>query len=85
MSKNQHTPGPWTWGKDNCGLYGSGDDNEVLTYERHEGMWLSYGDSQEANGRLIAAAPTMYSYIKQRSEQGDVEATAIMGAIYADT
>ena len=56
---NKHTPGPWVWGEDYCGLYGSGRDREVMTHQRFEGMWLSHVDSQEANARLIAAAPDL--------------------------
>lgn len=59
MSQNKHTPGPWSWGKDRCGLYGSGPDNEVLRYERYEGMWLHYCESKNANANLIAAAPDL--------------------------
>jgi len=61
MSKAQHTPGPWTWGKSYDGLYGSGSgqDNEVLTYEDYDGMWLAYVPQREANARLIAAAPEL--------------------------
>lgn len=57
MSK--YTPGPWTWGDNYCGLYGSGPDNEVLTYERYEGMWVAFGDKQKANANLISAAPEL--------------------------
>ena len=52
-----HTPGPWSWGDDYQGLFGSGPNNEVLTHYNYEGMHLSYGDKQAANARLIAAAP----------------------------
>lgn len=59
MSK--HTPGPWRWGDNHRGLYGQGEgrQREVLTFEPYEGMWLSYTDHQDANARLIAAAPTL--------------------------
>lgn len=55
MSK--HTPGPWIWEKDFRGLYGAGKDADVLHWEPYDGMWLGYNDCQQANARLIAAAP----------------------------
>lgn len=63
MSK--HTPGPWTWGDDYWGLYGSGPDNEVLSDATYENMWLSFGNKREANGRLIAAAPDMLAALRE--------------------
>lgn len=56
---SEYTRGPWTWGTDYCGLYGSGPDNEVLTYERYKGMWVAFGDKQKANANLISAAPDL--------------------------
>ena len=55
---NQHTPAPWEWAENYNGLTGP-DQEEVLTYQTYEGMWLSFGVSQEANARLIAAAPDL--------------------------
>ncbi len=57
MSK--HTPGPWKWGVDFNGLCGPEKGMEVLRFQMYEGMWLEYGESQEANARLIAAAPDL--------------------------
>lgn len=59
MSGAKHTPGPWSWGENYNGLYGSGPESEVLTYATYEGMWLSHVDQREANARLIAAAPDL--------------------------
>jgi hypothetical protein len=61
MRMSKHTPGPWEWGDGHRGLYGQGEgrQREVLTFESYEGMWLSYTDNQEANARLIAAAPDL--------------------------
>ena len=60
MSK--HTPGPWSWGSDYRGLYGSGEDNDVLSTAYYENMWLAHKRDEaerEANARLIAAAPDL--------------------------
>lgn len=58
------TPGPWTWGNNDCGLYGSGQDNEVLTWQRYGWMWLAYGPYKNGNRALIAAAHDMAAHIR---------------------
>ena len=60
-----HTPGPWSWGERERGLYGTGEGSEILTYESYEGMWVSYTDHREANMRLIAAAPELLSALER--------------------
>jgi hypothetical protein len=60
----KYTPGPWTWGENFRGLYGEGPDNEILTYEPYEGMWLTYCNAREANARLIAAAPDLLEALR---------------------
>lgn len=67
----KHTPGPWVWtGKPGAsdlrapstGLSESDSDSSVISYAPYEGMWLSrYGSpaEDEANARLIAAAPCL--------------------------
>jgi hypothetical protein len=63
MSK--HTPGPWTWVEGYNGLYGSGKDNDVLTFADYEGMYLSYSNKYtHGNARLIAAAPDLLEALK---------------------
>ena len=42
-----------------------------------------YGQQQEANARLIAAAPTMHEYIAKRADAGDNEAKQILESINA--
>lgn len=42
-----------------------------------------YGPQQEANARLIAAAPTMHEYIAKRADAGDNEAKQILESINA--
>lgn len=56
--ETKHTPGPWKWGGHYAAMTG-GNGEEVFTTEPYEGMWLSYGDSQDANARLVAAAPEL--------------------------
>lgn len=63
MSNAQHTPGPWSWGDNHKGLYGSGQNNEVISYFPYEGMALICGNT-EANARLIAAAPDMLTALE---------------------
>lgn len=38
-------------------------------------------EDQEANARLIAAAPTMCDYIRKRAELGDSEAAGILASL----
>jgi hypothetical protein len=79
------TPGPWFIGDTYCDDEGhpeipihasNGRGGEctpasvVLQFPTVEGM-------QEANARLISAAPTMADYIKRRSDLGDIEAAEI--------
>lgn len=59
-----YTKGPWEWDDGYHGLYGSGPRNEILGYDRYEGMWLAHHNT-DANARLIAAAPDMMDFIKQ--------------------
>lgn len=73
----KHTPGPWIWGTDYRGLYGAGPENGVLNYERFEGMWLSYGETREANARLIAAAPDLLEALQNlENDDGRIPAHA---------
>jgi hypothetical protein len=66
MEEPKHTPGPWIWAERNQGLYGAGPDNAVLQFYSYEGMHLSgrTEDVQEANARLIAAAPDLLQMLK---------------------
>lgn len=88
----KHTPGNWFVGethKDDEGyteiaVMASVDGRMVapavvvLQFPNVPGM-------QEANARLIAAAPTMYDFIEQRAAQGDQEAIQILGGIHANS
>ncbi|WP_205168948.1 hypothetical protein [Burkholderia sp. LMG 13014] len=59
MDKIKHTPGPWIWGDEYRGLFGAGPNNEVLSHEYFEGMWLSHVEHRDANAKLISAAPDL--------------------------
>ena len=62
----KHTPGPWSWGKNFNGLYGSGEDNAVLVFYPYEGMSLHWREkNRTADANLIAAAPMMYEALKR--------------------
>lgn len=64
MSK--HTPKPWVWRKDYCGLENPEIKEFVLAYESYEGMSLDdYPGTgrEEANAKLIAAAPDLLEAI----------------------
>jgi hypothetical protein len=66
-----YTPGPWTWGEGYNGLYGSGRDNEVLTFAAYEGMYLSYSNKYtHGNARLISAAPDLLEALKRVCSHG---------------
>jgi hypothetical protein len=61
---DKHTPGPWEWAESYNGLWNPETREEVLTHQDYEGMWLSYGASQDANARLIAAAPDLLDALR---------------------
>jgi hypothetical protein len=85
MSKTKHTPAPWYW------QYLQGrrvrlttNAADVFTAALTD-IDDAYIDIDEADARLIAAAPTMYDYIKAKADAGDAEAQAIMEAVNANT
>lgn len=68
----KHTPGPWAWRKDYCGLENPEIKEFVLAYESYEGMSLEDYPStgrEEANAKLIAAAPDLLDAIKSLVKQ----------------
>lgn len=44
-------------------------------------MVMQLDNSEMEKARLIAAAPTMYEFIKKASERGDADAIAIVEAV----
>lgn len=88
-----HTPGPWkfkrTHGLSSDTWYvitdadGFGPVVEVGGKDKSgqiaEAKYLITDPEKiEANARLIAASPTMYSYILKKAEEGDAEARSII-------
>ena len=71
MSK--HTPGPWI--NDGDGIVWS-ESNPIYG-------WIAdcRNGPQDANARLIAAAPLMYDFVASAAAGGDNKALAIMEAI----
>lgn len=63
MSKPKHTPGPWTYAPSDR----LSDGSDCIQIE-HEGGSIAEmqcpADAEEANARLIAAAPTLYEALK---------------------
>ena len=76
-----HTPGPWVVDYLRTCDEIVGPKNESIA---QTGSWMdSEKEEQHANARLIAAAPTMYDYIKARADAGDTDAKNILGVIHA--
>ena len=84
-----HTPGPWKWssgyetidGRPTWSLVGETDGYGILSCDGEENS--PQGMNDEANARLIAAAPTMYDYIRKCAEAGDSEAMNLLESIHA--
>lgn len=66
----------------NCEVIVIGTDDEFIceVLSNHE-----IEPDDIANARLIAASPTMFSYIQRKAAEGDVEAAQIMEAVYANS
>ena len=61
--KARHTPGPWRWGEF-CNRQG-GKVKELVGAEPADEIILECGCLDEANARLIAAAPEMLAALKE--------------------
>ena len=79
---NQHTPGPWEVRSligENLSVcdpsIGPGLYPLAQSIEGHTER------EQLANARLIAAAPTMYEYIKRQADLGDLTAQSILATL----
>lgn len=69
MEKTNHTPGPWNWGESYKGLYSP--NGPVIDFVRYEGGFLAYGPQQEANAKLIAAAPELLRLLRELHDFGN--------------
>lgn len=82
--KYSHTPGPWEMDSEACFISQHGDVLLMVGQVRGWG-WLhrKYGEKeafeiQKANGKLMAAAPTMYEYISEMAAIGDDKAIELL-------
>jgi hypothetical protein len=91
-TETKHTPGPWaTFYENRDGTDGMEyketqvDSLSPLAVLRADICVLACRDKKEqnANARLIAACPTMFSYIQLKAEQGDEKAVEIISKINA--
>jgi hypothetical protein len=81
-----HTTGPWTFEQSHGkSVHGSECVGFVVSDKTNVAdVVASYNippDEAEANGRLIAASPRMYDYIKTQADKGDADAAAIIASI----
>lgn len=85
----EHTKGPWLAAARPSSVVGwpvvapraGGRMIAEITHvdQRHR----EFNAESDANGRLIAASPTLYDYVLRRAEAGDAAAAAIVEAIHA--
>ena len=68
------TPGPWTQGTVGEGPHAA---NVVWLGETDKRIEVANRDNDEANARLIAAAPDMYKLLQQLSEGNAYDVTSL--------
>lgn len=76
-----HTPGPWTLFYDSRYSSCIAEVGSFVVSAPHEIHDWQNDAVEEANARLIAAAPRMFDYIAARAADGDPEATQIMESL----
>lgn len=85
--QTKHTPGPWhvtsEWLNTSSGIY-----HVAIEASLPNGFGLITSlehtfdrERQDANARLIAAAPTMFNYLTMLASRGDNEANEIIKSI----
>ena len=86
--QDKHTPGPW----EATGNYvrspmhqPEGLPRGVQIVECRDGYFLPHTEEAKANARLIAAAPSMYDYLRRKAADGCREAQEIMEVINANS
>ena len=91
MNTYKHTPGPWLVSLDGFArkgwaacptVYACDSDLRYIAF-CNDDMTVGEPTDNEANARLIAAAPTMHEYIAKRADAGDNEAKQILESINA--
>ena len=71
----KHTPGPWRMNtRGDLPIYAGDAPNHELVAVALK------GESQEANARLIAAAPELFACLKDALERGDIASFAVPDA-----
>jgi len=90
----QHTPGPWKWwdkstGRperyDLCKLIAANGKRIFGGYGGEGFSAIGKTPEDEANARLIAAAPRMFDRIALLAADGDLEAIAILESVNGST
>lgn len=85
-----HTAGPWKTArihpdpetnKSIIQIFPEGDTDCAYAIEIAIIYCARDGSTGAANAHLIAAAPTMYDYIKDRAELGDIKAKSIIDSL----
>lgn len=82
VEAEKHTPGPWTVDPMR------GPDGELCFHSIIAGTdgWdciaSTWAGPNEANARLIAAAPSLFSYVQSRAAAGDTEARLLVEKIH---
>ena len=80
MTATKHTPGPWSYNELSANRVLSPNKQVVAaTY----GGFVGSGE-QEANTRIVAAAPAMYGYVSRKASEGDQDAMALLASIDGD-
>lgn len=82
----KHAPGPWRYEADMDGdhaIWGSNNTLLAVTdgWERSQYQTPRTREEDEANARLIAAAPDLFDYIVKRANEGDADAQTILTSI----
>lgn len=80
-----HTPGEWVIhgrsGPTRPIRVGLGQVGPRFTLAHVMGIDGASRAEVEANARLIAACPAMYSFVEKRAAEGDAEAVALLASI----
>lgn len=73
------TPGPWSVEQNTYGSIVCKDGKSMIAVWPEDLGGQSF--PHEANARLIAASPRMYSYVESRADAGDEEAKRIIAEV----
>ena len=77
------TPAPWKFCPDTDDMPGHRERAHV---EIGAGKWVNVGAvGNDADARLIAAAPTMHDYVAKKAAEGCSEAARILEAVNANS